>query len=455
MPQTVLTFTTFRLRRTAAYLMACAVVCHALLAGCLVSSAHADDGGPALANVSAVESPSAIEPADVSDANRDCRADDEVTADALTSFAGGSLIRFIGFSYSAANPSALDGTESLPPVEAIEPGGDASLADGALAADSTLDNAASEDADLAGLVASEQHGHELWVVSTRGLRGAGCGQCVADFNPTVEQFVCGRGWIKSSLAEFMATDDNARTTAIFVHGNDTDASEAESRGRSLYRSLLTSRCDMPSTRLVIWSWPSERVIPRYRKDAQLKACRTTIEGYYLAQFIDQLGPQTPVSLGGYSYGAGVVTSGLHYLGGGTLDGRQLVERQHPDRDPANVILLGAAIANNWLLPGMRHQHALSQVERMVILFNPTDFVLHFYPRLWGGQGPEALGATGLAAPRRLGTERAKITQINVQPQLHRRHGWDYFRGSGAIMSLVRRELIHLPAVTAADDESMK
>jgi hypothetical protein len=449
MHQTVLTFTSFGPRRTAARLMACAVVCHALLAGWLVLTVRADDAGPTLATSSVSE----VEPGDLAAVDRDCHADDEVAAAALTSFSGGSLIRFIGLADSAANLSVFVAKENSSPVEAIAAGSDASPADNASVVESTSGNSACEDAGLAGFAAGEQHGHELWVVSTRGLRGASCGQCVADFNPTVEQFICGRGWIKSSLAEFLSTDDNARTTAIFIHGNDTDASEAESRGRSLYRSLLTSRCDMPPTRLVIWSWPSERVIPRYRKDAQLKACRTTVEGYYLAQFIDQLGPQTPVSLGGYSYGAGVVTSGLHYLGGGTLDGRQLVERQHPDRDPANVILLGAAIANNWLLPGMRHQHALSQVERMVILFNPTDFVLHFYPRLWGGHGPEALGATGLAAPRRLGSERAKITQINVQPQLHRRHGWDYFSGSGAIMSLVRRELIHLPAVTAADGES--
>ena len=191
----------------------------------------------------------------------------------------------------------------------------------------------------------------------------------------------------------------------------------------------------PPTRLVVWSWPSEKVICSYRKNAQLKACRTNIEGYYLASFIDNLPAATPLTLGGYSYGARVVTGGLHLLGGGTLEGRELTERQISlTRRSTHALLIGAAMANNWLLPGMRHEHAISQVEPLVIMYNPKDFVLHFYPRLWGGQQARRSGGNRSGGTGAIGSGSSQGIEVNVQPQMQRRHGWDYVAGSPAIMS---------------------
>jgi len=349
---------------------------------------------------------------------------DGETAAADTYSRGASVLRVVGlppvtFTYDS-EAAALD----LPTLEMSD------------ASDSPID---SPEAPAAGEVPCAGDGHEMWIVSTRDLAGGECGCTAADFFPRVERFICGSGWESSTLQEFLATDDSSRVTAVLVHGNDTDAAEAEARGRQLYCQLRSRRCVAP-TRLVIWSWPSEKVMPQFRKDAQLKACRTNIEGYYLARFIDRLPAETPVNLAGYSYGARVVTGGLHLLGGGALAGRQLDDREHASRPAANAILLGAAMANNWLLPGMRHDRALSQVDRMLILFNPADLVLHWYPRLWGRGGPEALGATGLVGASRLGSDRGKVRQVNVRPQLHHRHGWEYVSSSPAIMSLLWREL---------------
>ena len=288
-------------------------------------------------------------------------------------------------------------------------------------------------------------GHELWIVSTRGLADAECGCELPPFTPCVERYICGSGWVVSSLEDLVADQGGTQSTAVFVHGNDTDADEAKALGKRLYDQLLATRCPVPATRLVVWSWPSERVLRRRRPDVQVKACRTNVEGYYLAQFLDQLPGETHASLGGFSYGARVVTGGLHLLGGGTLAGRQLADHQHPDRRATSTILLGAAMNNDWLLPGRRHERALSQVDRMVILTNPADGVLHFYPYLWGRGGTEALGVTGIPGAGRLGPDVAKVEQINVRPELHCRHGWQYYTGSPTVMSLVRRELVYLPA----------
>jgi len=357
---------------------------------------------------------------------------DLVTA-AAASLSGGNLLRFV--QVTTESPATTADTAIANADETLAPGPAEPVQ---RAATEPTHRIAIESAS-----AADEAGDELWSVSTRDLPNAGCG-CAADFQPTVERFVCGRGWLPSSMEEFLATDDHIHTTAIFVHGNDTGAQEAEARGRELFQEFVAcGRHDTP-VRLVVWSWPSDKVLCRYRKDAQLKACRTNVEGYYLACFIDQLDLRTHVTLGGYSYGARVVTGGLHLLGGGQLEGRQLVERVHPDRQPASAVLIGAAMANNWLLPGMRHERALSQVHRMTILFNPKDLVLHFYPHLWGRGGPDALGATGLVGARRLGPDLAKVRQINMQPQLHCHHGWDHIAESRPVMTVVRRELLAPP-----------
>lgn len=432
-------------------------VAGALAIACCTSAARASDRaesstGPAI--TIGRDSPAD----DTSDAARNDAVPDDDSLLAAAGIASGNVLQFAALSAMDLDRLAdarFDSEVDLGPPRpaasietgALDMAGDELLADGESvpAAQETGLEIKSTSA-LESFADADGAGHELWVVSTRNLPSAPCG-CSPEFTPGVERFICGHGWTRSSLEEFVATDVPGRTTAVLVHGNDTDPAEAESRGREFYRELVAGRCPTPPTRLVVWSWPSEKVICSYRKDAQLKACRTNIEGYYLASFIDHLPAETPLTLGGYSYGARVVTGGLHLLGGGTLEGRELAERQHPDRHATNALLIGAAMANNWLLPGMRHEHAISQVERLVIMYNPKDFVLHFYPRLWGGRrGPEALGATGLAAPGRLGAERAKVYQVNVQPQMNRRHGWDYVSSSPAIMSRVRRELLTLPGV---------
>ena len=359
-------------------------------------------------------------------------------AAAATACGEGSMLRLVGVTAIAPAPSA-ELTDAAP-ASADE--GVAPNTVGPPGTDDLVETIAPHEADLTADADAELRANELWIVSTRELPDAGCGCPSPEFAPQVEQYHCGSGWVRSTLAQFVAGDQVPGATVVFIHGNDTDKHEAEARGRQLYRQLHASRCPLPPTRLVIWSWPSERVVPRYRKDAQLKVCRTNIEGYYLARFVDLLSANTAVSLAGYSFGAPIVTGGLHLLGGGVLEGRQLVDRQHPDRQPARAMLLGGAMSNSWLLPGRRHDRALSQVDRMVIFFNPKDVVLHWYPWLWGRGGSEALGRTGIAAPSRLGPERAKVAQINVQRQMHHRHGWDYFARSPSIMSAIWRETSH-------------
>ena len=122
------------------------------------------------------------------------------------------------------------------------------------------------------------------------------------------------------------------------------------------------------------------------------AARTNGEGYYLAWFISQLDPATPVSIAGYSFGARVTTGALHLLGGGELAGRSLPPG-HPPR--VRVALLAAAIHNYWLQPGACHGSALSQMDRLLIQYNSCDFYLKRYGCIEKHAHPNALGYTGM------------------------------------------------------------
>jgi len=288
---------------------------------------------------------------------------------------------------------------------------------------------------------------ELWLVSTRRLPRAGDSVVAPTFAPDVSRYVWGQGWMPSSLEEFLGTSTNEAITTVFVHGNDTTAEDALRGGCGLFSQLLgNAAAPAPLARFVIWSWPNESTTLRVRKSAQANAGRVNMEGFLLAEFLERVAQRSPTSVVGYSSGAGVATGALHALGGGALDGRVLATLPCDERNSINAVLLGAAMPNDWLLPGRPHERAVSQAERLVMTVNPTDAVLRWYPFLWGRNGPAALGATGIAQLAPLGPDQAKIAQPNLEAALQTRHGWRYYSGSPEVIALLRREMLEHPAV---------
>jgi hypothetical protein len=286
--------------------------------------------------------------------------------------------------------------------------------------------------------------NELWLVSTRRMSAAGPGGAAPELTPDVFRYVSGRGWIPSSLDELVRARPLA-VTSIFVHGNDTDAEEAVNDGTGLYGQLVAVAANVPPTRFIIWSWPIEKTGLRVRRSAQTNASRSNVEGYFLAAFLRRLGPDSPISILGYSSGAAVVTGALHVLGGGTLENRRLADPPQPHQATIDAVLLGAAMPNDWLLPGRPHDRALVPAERLVVTMNPEDAVLHWYPLLWGRGGPVALGSTGIANASALGPGQAKLAQFNLERALGRNHGWQYYSASPEVISLLRHEMLQLPA----------
>jgi hypothetical protein len=113
----------------------------------------------------------------------------------------------------------------------------------------------------------------------------------------------------------------------------------------------------------------------------------------LAWLVDQLPAETPISLVGFSFGARVVTGGLHLLGGGSIGHLNLYERVHPDRAPVNAVLISGTMHAHWLGEGQYHGLAMTQVSRLLSVNNRRDPAMRYYHLAFDGR-PQALGLRG-------------------------------------------------------------
>lgn len=288
---------------------------------------------------------------------------------------------------------------------------------------------------------------QLWLVSDRGL---GC-----HVERDVEKLEYWRydreeSWVRSDLAQLLDAEDENLVTTVFVHGNRIAGCEAFTKGWTAYRALVRCADERP-LRLIIWSWPSAP-IDGLVEDARVKACRTNRSGYSLAWFVDRLDPRAPLSLWGHSFGARVVSGALHVLGGGQIAGHRLVERAHPTRDPVQVVLLVAALDNDWLAPGRFHGLAMSQVDRLLLVNNSCDMALKRYHWIYHRRAcQQALGYTGLSTARLEGSDGNKVAQLDACCQVGRQHTLAGYLWATRLMARMRKVLLFEPDGGPADE----
>ncbi len=258
---------------------------------------------------------------------------------------------------------------------------------------------------------------EFWVISTRGIEEVPCQVLPSQLK--VYQWRCGQ-WSRESLESFVDTHNRAATTLFYVHGNRYTPEDAVERGWLALRRLQNGCGPRNPLRFVVWSWPSERV-PGLVNDVRTKAARTDTEGLYLGTVLSRLPPDARVSLLGYSFGTRVISGSLHLLAGGQLEGRTLPSEFLMPRYPIRAGMLAPAFHNTWLLPGAFHDGALTQVERLIVLYNPRDPVLRRYRIVSPSSAPQALGYTGLVGLEGLGPLAQRVEQWNVADEVGRRH----------------------------------
>ncbi len=274
---------------------------------------------------------------------------------------------------------------------------------------------------------------QLWLVSERSL---GCADVAAQAaNLKYWQYQPGRGWQPATSAAFFAGDDPAAITHIWIHGNQISHGDAFQAGWTAYSAIARQTTDDRPLRFVAWSWPSDKIDGGPLEDVRVKAARTGTSSLHLARFIDSISSDVQVTITAYSFGARIATGALHLMAGGPVNGRTLAMTTAASRPRMDVVLIAAALDNDWLLPGRCHGRALSMVQRMLLVTNSCDKVLQRYHWLYGRRScAEALGYTGLAGAGQFGADRGKITQFDACCIAGSEHDWTHYWGSPAIVA---------------------
>jgi hypothetical protein len=257
------------------------------------------------------------------------------------------------------------------------------------------------------------------LISTRAI-GTRCDgssmQAGLQCEELVAQGYSARHWRTVEWDEVAAELAEPLPTVIYVHGNRIDPGFDKTHGLEIYRSLAARKPSDAPLRYIIWSWPSSKV-SGIINDYQVKAARTRPVAWQLAWAVDQMPPETPLTLVGHSYGARVVTGTLHLLVSGRLGELQLVERMHPVRPPVRAALLAAAVDASWIRPGGFHGRALELVDQMVLVNNHRDPAMRFYHLAFEGH-VRPLGYGGISG---LGRFAGRVRSIDVTSAVGRRH----------------------------------
>jgi len=279
---------------------------------------------------------------------------------------------------------------------------------------------------------------DAWLISTRRL-GYASWKDESTIDLKVSQYSDSGDWIESDLKKLL--DSEPRKTVVYVHGNRIGFNEAIERAWNAF-AVLQRDPAAPPMRLIIWSWPSDRIHGQLR-DLRSKASRTNTEGQYLGWFLAQLDADTRVSMIGYSYGARIATGALHVLGGGTLYGQRTPLTTSAKRTRINVVLIAAAMHNHWLSPGGYHNRFSCVTDRVLVFYNSQDPILRRYRLIEKHARPVALGFAGA---RGLDDDLAARTeQYDVHCSVGKTHGEAAYLSSTAVVEGVQ-QIVRLNAV---------
>lgn len=281
-------------------------------------------------------------------------------------------------------------------------------------------------------------GDELWIISTRGLpyptRGDGA-------EPTVRRFGPRGQWQRADLGQLYAAPP--LTTLMYVHGNRVEEEETVPTGWLIYREIVGRSCE-PPVRVILWSWPADRIRGQLR-DVRAKADRADVEGLYLAPVLNRLRRDNPVGLIGYSFGARTICGALQLVGGGSLYGRRLDAATDAGGTPAGAVqvaLLAAAMDADSFLPGELYPRTMHAADRLLVLYNSCDPVLKRYRCIDRCSHTQALGYVG-AMGRAAG--QGELVQRDACASTGRSHELERILASPSNRATIRRYVLPVAA----------
>ena len=227
---------------------------------------------------------------------------------------------------------------------------------------------------------------------------------------------------------------------IVVHGSFMDSPSVLPDSHHTYSWLKAGACGRPF-QMIYFSWPSDRALSPFASiDVAILGSRASRNGFYLASLIQSLPPECPVCLVGHSHGTRVISSGLHLLGGGVVEGHRHCTPGCGGRR-IRVVYTASAIDHDWLNPEERFGRALCCVECLINLRNAKDPALQIYPLRRIGSS-RALGLAGFTSKdrRELGAYGSRVRDWNVSSIIGHDHSWPNYVAHGSLASSLRNYL---------------
>lgn len=263
-----------------------------------------------------------------------------------------------------------------------------------------------------------------WIVSTENSPQS-FDDSLPKFCAVVRRYEHCRGVRAASLGELLASLTPGIPVCIMVHGSFMDSPSVVPESAKTWQWLRHGAGGRPF-QMIYFRWPSWKLpTALINIDIAVLGRRASRNGFYLASLLQQLPPESPVSLLGHSHGTRVISAAAHLLAGGSVEGFCLANRAtEPTGQRIRAVFAASAIDHDWLNPGERFDRALSSLQCVLNLRNRLDPALLLYPMRHPGSR-RALGLTGLtqADRRALGDRSSRVRDLDVSESIGCRHIW--------------------------------
>ncbi len=271
-------------------------------------------------------------------------------------------------------------------------------------------------------VPSAQGTTKSWLVSTRPSEqtfGQGC----PAFCPRVHRIDHCGSLHTTGLAQLARSITPGVPVCIKVHGSFVSLDDVIQEAPLLHRWLQFASGGQPFHQ-IDFSWPSSYpLLPTIKCDSTYLGRRAARNGWYLAEFIRYIPPECPICLVGHSHGCRVISSALHLMAGGSVQGKEHPSSRATGRR-IRVIFTAAAIKHDWLNPDERYERALCSAQCILNLRDRHDPALLVYPLRHPFSG-RSLAITGFTEGDReeLQSWSSKVVDYDVTHLIGYRHGW--------------------------------
>lgn len=273
------------------------------------------------------------------------------------------------------------------------------------------------------------------------------------FRPGISRYEKGNGYRTSSYSEMLSRLEPGVPICIMAHGSFVDTLSA-SRESSYTYHWIRSAAGNQRMQMIYFHWPSYRALsPLIQLDTNQLGRQAARNGFYLAELISALPPESPVAILGHSHGSRVASSALHLMAGGTVQGYRHRNVGTNGR-PIRTVFFAAAIDHHWFNPGEKYDRALSSTQGILNLKNCSDPALAIYPFRLPLLTRRPMGALGMTNGdrRRTGPQSQKVLDFEVSEEIGSSHLWPYYFNSRRI-AMTMRNYVYFPDLYPANQST--